>query len=52
MAFRRDGGFMHEGGRHSDAVAVRLRWVPRWTLTVPAVLLAATALAYLGTSVG
>ncbi|WP_157562942.1 hypothetical protein [Micromonospora chokoriensis] len=35
-----------------DAVAVRLRWMPRWTLAIPAVLLAATALAYVGTSVG
>jgi hypothetical protein len=35
-----------------DAIAVRLRWMPRWTPAVPAVLLVATVLAYGGTSVG
>ncbi|HWS32050.1 MAG TPA: hypothetical protein VN408_04825 [Actinoplanes sp.] len=32
-----------------DAGAVRLRWMPRWTIWAPSVLLAATALAYAAT---
>jgi hypothetical protein len=35
-----------------NALAVRFRWMPRWTLAIPAVLLAAMALAYAATSIG
>jgi hypothetical protein len=35
-----------------DWGGVRLRWMPRWTLAIPAVLLVATLLAWAATAVG